>query len=210
MGPHWSYWSHFLLVPFVLSVPFPNATLPQTAMRYCPQLALPPYSYVTHQWPHPLRDPDGHRFLEQAIDERPLDPAQWRDCASYGFAIDLFHAGYYWEAHEQWEHCWKLARNDAILSDFLKALIKLAAAGVKAREGNREGVQRHASRACELFLSDNSMAYGRLFAGLDRQRLAEHAQWTIVNADECVAKGKAAMNARVAILFPWRLDGEPN
>ena len=36
------------------------------------------------------------------------------------------------------------------MADFLKGLIKLAAAGVKLREGNPRGVKRHAARAGEL------------------------------------------------------------
>ena len=52
-------------------------------------------------------------------------------------------------------------------ADFLKALIKLAAAGVKAREGRRIGVVRHAHRAVELITSVQSRNDGTRYAGLD-------------------------------------------
>ena len=44
------------------------------------------------------------------------------------------------------------------VADILKGLIKLAAAGVKAREGKPAGVRRHARRAEELFREGMSVA----------------------------------------------------
>jgi uncharacterized protein len=38
-----------------------------------------------------------------------------------------------------------------VVADFLKGLIKLAAAGVKALEGTPEGVKSHSGRAAELW-----------------------------------------------------------
>jgi predicted metal-dependent hydrolase len=64
--------------------------------------------------------------------------------------IDLFNHGYYWEAHESWEAVWHAAGRKGWHADFLKSLIKLAAALVKAREGKPEGVRRHAQRAADL------------------------------------------------------------
>jgi len=81
----------------------------------------------------------------------PLDPTSWRDCTPYLHGLDLFNFGYYWEAHEAWEAVWHAAGRGGQVADFLKGLIKLAAAGVKAREGRSEGVIRHARRAQELF-----------------------------------------------------------
>ena len=67
------------------------------------------------------------------------------------WAADLFNNGYYWEAHEAWEGLWHAYRRSGAKADFVKGLIKLSAAGVKAREGNASGVSRHARRAVELF-----------------------------------------------------------
>ena len=49
---------------------------------------------------------------------------------------DLLNHGFYWEAHEAWETLWHAAGRKGEIADFLKGLIKLAAAAVKAREGN--------------------------------------------------------------------------
>jgi len=85
------------------------------------------------------------------------------------FAIDLFNAGFYWEAHEAWEGLWVAAGRTGVQADFLKGLIKLAAAGVKAREGRSVGVQRHARRAAELFrgvLAHQQSVDQQTYAGL--------------------------------------------
>ena len=89
-------------------------------------------------------------------------------CTEYLFAIDLFNHGYYWEAHEHWELLWQAAGREGLLADFLKGLIKLAAAGVKAREDNIAGVRRHAGRARDLFrLTEQKLQSGQEhFCGL--------------------------------------------
>ena len=71
--------------------------------------------------------------------------------AGHGWAVDLFNYGYYWEAHEVWEGNWHAFGRSGSKADFVKGLIKMSAAGVKAREGNSTGVRRHLSRAKELF-----------------------------------------------------------
>ena len=81
---------------------------------------------------------------------KPLKPDTWHDTQKYLYGVDLFNHGYYWEAHEAWESLWHAAGRRGATAEFLKGLIKLAAAGVKAREGNSRGVERHARRAIEL------------------------------------------------------------
>jgi predicted metal-dependent hydrolase len=73
------------------------------------------------------------------------------DCTVYLRGIDLFNFGYYWEAHEEWELLWNAAGRHGGLANFVKGLIALACAGVKAREGRPRGVERHAGRAAQLF-----------------------------------------------------------
>ena len=67
------------------------------------------------------------------------------------WAIDLFNHGYYWEAHEAWEAIWIALGRRGAQADFIKALIKLTAAGVKLRQRRPRGAVRHARRAAELF-----------------------------------------------------------
>jgi uncharacterized protein len=119
--------------------------------RYLPEVPLPPYSYVTGRFPHPLRDPAGHSFGVEPEHGPPPDAARWRECRAYLRGLDLFNHGYYWEAHEAWEQAWHAAGRRGAGADFFKGLIKLAAAGVKAREGSSDGVRIHARRGAELF-----------------------------------------------------------
>jgi hypothetical protein len=100
--------------------------------RYLPEEPLPPSAYVPGRGPHP-------------------GPARGPDDRTYLHGIDLFNHGYYWEAHEAWEALWHAAGRRGTMADFLKALIKLAAAGVKMREGRPDGVISHARRAADLF-----------------------------------------------------------
>lgn len=111
---------------------------------------LPPYSYVPGHTPHPVSDPAGHCYGRPETSAPALDPADWCESDAYCFGVDLFNHGYYWEAHEAWEGLWLTAGRRGPVGDWLKALIKLAAAAVKAREGNPRGVERHARRAMEL------------------------------------------------------------
>ena len=56
-------------------------------------------------------------------------------------------------------------------ADFLKGLIKLAAAGVKQLEGRQAGVTRHLSRARELFTTVGQRHLGPEFLGLGIEAL---------------------------------------
>ena len=123
-------------------------------------------------FPHPIREPDGHSFGESR--DVPIDGDDVESLkAAHHWAMDLFNYGYYWEAHEAWEAIWHAFGRDGIAANFVKGLIKLAAAGVKAREGNATGVQRHARRASELFrFVAEDRQHGGDLLGLDPIRLA--------------------------------------
>jgi len=110
------------------------------------ELALPPYSYVPGHTPHPVSDPAGHMFGRPLPVAQPLQPENWQASTEYRYGADLFNHGYYWESHEAWESLWHAVGRKGPVADLLKGLIKLAAAGVKAREGNPRGVRRHAVR----------------------------------------------------------------
>jgi uncharacterized protein len=121
-----------------------------TIPRYCPSRQLPPYSYVPGLSPHPMSDPRGHSFGATHPAAQPLDETSFATNKNYLYAIDLFNHGFYWEAHEEWESLWHAAGRTGPTADFLKGLIKLAAAGVKLREGRAAGVKQHAQRSAEL------------------------------------------------------------
>jgi len=124
---------------------------PPDLPRLAPELPLPPYSYIPDRLPHPIRDPRGHMYGRPPQPPTPLDPARWQECRTYLHGIDLFNHGYYWEAHEVWEGPWRLAGRETTLGQFLQGLIKLAAAGVKVRQGMPAGVAQLAAGAAEHF-----------------------------------------------------------
>ncbi len=157
-------------------------------LRLCPDRPLPPYSYVPGRFPHPIRDPAGHSYKAPGIQQEPHRPSltapvslasDWKSASDYLFGIDLFNHGFYWEAHETWEQLWLEFGRSGRDADFIKGLIKLAAAGVKAREGRLIGVQRHACRAQELFrlvlhtLTENDAVV--CFGGMDLTSLCQAA-----------------------------------
>ncbi len=128
-----------------------NRSKGEIETRYAPDKPFPPYAYIPGRLPHPSRDPRGHSYGVNSERPDPPDPDNWRSCQPYLYAVDLFNHGYYWEAHEAWEELWNAVDRHRPTRHFLQGLIRLAASGVKAREGNVHGVQRHARRAAELF-----------------------------------------------------------
>jgi len=119
--------------------------------RYAPEMPFPPYAFVPGKHPHPVRDPQGHSFGQHQVTVPCPDAAELKHNPEFLYGIDLFNHGYYWEAHEVWEGLWHACGRKGPLADFLKGLIHLGAAGVKAREGIPNGVKRHAERAKGLF-----------------------------------------------------------
>jgi uncharacterized protein len=134
--------------------------------------SFPPYTFVPGVTPHPESDPRGHSFGVPRSTVAPLDPDHWQDCPAYLYGIDLFNAGFWWEAHVQWESLWIAAGRNGPIATFLKGLIALAAAGFKQLAGCPAGVHSHADRACRLF---GTLAEDRV-AGLSVAALIELAE----------------------------------
>jgi hypothetical protein len=142
--------------------------------RLLPERPLPPYTYVPGRAPHPVRDPGGHLPGRAPETAAAPDPARWRASPLYLYGIDLFNAGYYWEAHEAWESLWHACGRSGPTADFLRALIRLAAAGFKVREGRPNGCVRHATAAAGI-LHGLAGAVTLPFMGLDPAVLADEA-----------------------------------
>jgi uncharacterized protein len=149
--------------------------------RYAPDVPFPPYTYVPGQAPHPQSDPAGHSYGRRDPPPPAIRDADWPQSVAYLHAVDLFNHGYYWEAHEAWESLWHAAGRRGPIADLLKGLIKLAAAGVKAREGRPTGVKSHTRRAAELFHEAQADG-GDTMLGLRLEELATQAE-TIAKSD---------------------------
>ena len=101
---------------------------------------LPIHAYIPGgPFPRPLPSPA----------PGPIYEADWSTSPEYLHGFDLFNLGCYWEAHEVWEGLWHAHGRIGPIADLLKGLIKLAAAGVKVRQGQPRGVVTHATRAAE-------------------------------------------------------------
>ena len=120
-------------------------------LRLVPDEPFPPYAFVPGRFPDPTSDPAGHSFGTNPALPSKVGPDQWQACRPYLYGIDLFNGGYYWESHVAWESLWMACGRKGVVADFLKGLIKLAAAGVKALEAKPGGVKSHSSRAAELW-----------------------------------------------------------
>lgn len=153
----------------------PDALWPE-APRLCPAREFPPYKYVRGVNPHPVRDPKGHMHGEPEPELTPITRENWAKSDSFLFGIDLYHAGYFWEAHEAWEGLWKLAEPDSIEYNLLQALILNTAAQLKAHQGNARGTRTRSQNARWRLARIRAKGYdgpeNRLF-GLDIARLIE-------------------------------------
>jgi molybdopterin-guanine dinucleotide biosynthesis protein A len=130
-----------------------NANTPEEYARVLTRVRvqdrpLPPYTHIPGVTPHPISDPAGH--MHGNVEEAATIDGQLTASEPYLWGRRLFQTGYYWEAHEAWEGLWHALGRSGPRADLVKGLIKLAAAGVKLREHNYEGLQRHLARAEEL------------------------------------------------------------
>jgi hypothetical protein len=124
-----------------------DTTVKSENPRLVPEEPLPPYAFVPGRFPHPESDPAGHSFGRTRSAVPPLDPDQPSASRVYLRGLDLFNAQFYWESHVEFESLWIACGRKGIVAEFLKGLIKLAAAGVKHREQKPVGVKSHAGRA---------------------------------------------------------------
>jgi predicted metal-dependent hydrolase len=141
-----------------------------------------------------------------------FDPDRWQDCRPYLYGLDLFNHGYYWEAHETWEDLWHACGRQGLTADFLKGLIKLAAAGVKAREagGIRRGIRSHAQGAADLFrrTAERLGNAGARYLGLSVNDLVIFAQQVEASAAGNATVGVPCRFPIVLVPFPWPSGAE--
>jgi hypothetical protein len=167
--------------------------------------SLPPYSYVPGgPWPHPISSPEGHSFGQAA--SRAATDADDAGASSPRFlrGAVLFNAGYYWEAHEVWEGLWHAYGRTGALADVVKALIKLAAAGVKVREGQEHGVRIHAQRAGDLFAATRTAAASHCL-GLNLDEWADRCRTIAANPP----RSPVPIGTPVARVFAFEIELSP-
>jgi uncharacterized protein len=163
---------------------------------------FPPYAFVPGgPWPHPTGSPEGHSAGQAHTRVLPIVGDDWTGSRAYCRGIALFNAGYYWEAHEAWEGLWHAHGRQGPTADLVKALIKLAAAGVKVRQRQRHGIVTHARRAAALFASVRERG--------DRERLGLDLGHWITTAERLVAEppdDPGPTGVRVCRVFDFRIE----
>jgi hypothetical protein len=108
---------------------------------------FPSYRHLPGATPHPERSPEGHIYgvLEPAA--KPLTPDGWSGNEDFLYGVDLFNAGYFWEAHVFWERLWALEETPREVRRVLQSIIQTAAACLKARQGEIAGARKLLARA---------------------------------------------------------------
>lgn len=144
------------------------------ARRYAPEHRFAARAFVPGYTPDPRRQPTPPQGPAYVVEF--LDPQDFGRCDRYLFGIDLWNHGFYWEAHEAWEGLWHAAGRTGAVGSLLKGLIRLAAAGVKVRQGNPDSVGSHGEGA-RLHLQRARESGGQpVFCGLDLAAISALAQ----------------------------------
>jgi len=147
--------------------------------RYAPDRPFPAYAHQPGQTPHPFREEGGHSYGEEEPEAPPLDPDRPGDSEMYRHGFDLLNHGYLWEAHTAWEALWHAAGREGDVADLLKALIRISAAGVKARQGMNGGVKSHLAAASELLRGIAARTGRPTMAGIRLEDLAVHCDGVV-------------------------------
>lgn len=134
------------------------------------ELSFPPYAHLPGKTTHPNK-PGGHQFDRGEAKARALDPHKPFEHQIYCYGIDLLNHGYYWESHVAFEAIWHAQSRRGDVADFLKALIKIGAAGLKQRLGQEQAAQAHLQRAFDLF--EDLRIKSTVFCGLDLDELCQ-------------------------------------
>ena len=110
------------------------------------RVPLPKVAFVPGLTPRPPESWLDSRLAEIV----PANPAETLGCPAFRFGFDLYHAGFFWEAHEVWERLWQVARRDParkIEATALQTLILITACELHLRMGNPPGADRLAKKA---------------------------------------------------------------
>lgn len=185
----------------------PEAPWPE-APRLCPDRVLPAYRFVPGLNPHPVEHPAGHSHGGRADDAR-VPPDRWRENKAYLYGIDLYHQGYYWEAHEAWEGLWRQAPRPSLERDFLQGLILNSAAQLKAHLGSARGCRRLSRSSEERLERVRARVEGGTFMGLDVSLLLEQLRrhygplWRHREAE------RVRLESRPPLLLPADIEWTP-
>ncbi len=134
---------------------------------------FPPYRHLPGTTPHPERSPEGHSYRVQEPAASPLTQEGWAGNKDFLFGVDLFNAGYFWEAHTSWERLWALEETPPEIRRFLQAIIQAAAACLKILQRQPEGARKLLDRAGLERLEPGTLGIDAPALGRDVRRFVE-------------------------------------
>lgn len=144
----------------------------------------PPYAHIPGKTPHPKKDGGYWQGLSDP-DSYELTEENWQSHQDYRYAVDLFNAEFYWEAHVWWEAIWKsMPKGDG--RDFIQGLIKLAASALKYQMNENDIALGHALRAKELMSNSYTSGESYIF-GVSRiwwNNIDKSTSWKMELSDE--------------------------
>jgi hypothetical protein len=138
--------------------------------RYSPRREFPAYVFVPGKNPHPKKSGGHMEGLSDPV-VSPINPDRPQESDDLRFGLDLYNFGFFWESHVFFEALWNSHGRVGSIADFLKALIKLGAAGVKDLIDQPKFADEHRDRARELFEAVRT-SEGEEFMGFDLQELS--------------------------------------
>lgn len=133
--------------------------------RLIPTWPFPEYIFIPGKNPHPKKE-GGHMEGEKDPVAHPIDLTHPDKSEMFRYGIDLFNHDYFWESHVYFESLWNAHLRSGRVADFLKALIKLGAAGVKTSIDEEARAMEHYERARELLLEIHKLE-GNVFLGFE-------------------------------------------
>jgi predicted metal-dependent hydrolase len=104
----------------------------------------------------------------QTANHRCFSAETWKFSQPYLYAIDLFNAGYWWEAHEILEMLWNETGRRSETAEFLQGLIQICAALLKKSQSVPAGALRLKKKGI-LHLSPRKGTY----LGIETNRLIQ-------------------------------------
>ena len=137
--------------------------------RYLPEKNFPAYSFLPGVNAHPNLD-GGYRFRIEDPKLTPINLSAPFAHEALRFSLDLFNHEYFWESHIYLEALWNAHEREGVAADFLKGLIKLAAAGVKLKVSELGPAHTHLKNARGHFERVHEKE-GSVFLGFGLQKL---------------------------------------
>ena len=101
---------------------------------------------------------------------RSLRSSDWWTNEDHLFAVDLYNAAFYWEAHVYWERLWALPATEPLARSLLRGLIQLTAAALKKREEQEGGERKLLEKSRASF---DALPPARFVVGVDVESIGE-------------------------------------